>query len=605
MRSLLVIVASVVALAVPPAAAALTPSYLSNSSIRVGVDLDEGGAITFLAPATGGESVINDYDLGRQAQQSYYSGPEGLCFPGATSVWNPTGAGDRNGNPSLVVAHTNDGATIYVRSIPRIWTCDDVACECTFEQWITLDGNAVHVRNRLTNSRSDRTQYAAFPQELPAVYTTGKLHRLFTYSGAEPYTGAPPSQIMATLPGAAQWTASERWAAYLNSGGWGLGVFNPSVTTFVGGFHGTPGTGGPNDDPTGYVSPTRKEILDWNIAYEYEYALVLGTLDEIRAYAVAHRPDGRPDFRFASDRQGWWYINAGDAGYPSGGALRVKLDLADPQMWRLEQWFQAAEVPKLYIRAAHRSNQNQAEVFWQIPGAGFSETRRVQFGVKPDGRYHTYAVDLASSPAYNGTITGLRFDPVFAAEGGAYVDVASISWKQARRNLSVTPHGLGSIASEPAGISCPPTCSASFGEGATVTLDTAAGPGWAFSVWGGACSDVAGCVVTLDDDAAVEATFVPAVHERRISLSISRRGLAQGRVAVPDGHTECAAAVPVQLQRKAGKRWRLAKRATTALGGSYRVKLPKSRGTYRAFAPKTQDADHACLAAVSRTRRRR
>jgi hypothetical protein len=605
MRSLLALGLVAAALAAPGAASA-TSSYLSNGQIKVGVDLDEGGAITHLA-LPGGASVISDFDLGRQVQQSYYSGPDGLCYtPNFGSGWNPVGAGDAHGNASQVVAQTNDGTTIYVKSVPKLWSCNNLPCECAFEQWLRLDGRTVHVHNRLTNNRSDHTLYTARGQELPAAYTVGTLYRLFTYSGSAPYTNAPPDQVYATLPNAAAWTATEGWAAELDLAGWGLGVFSPAVTTFIGGFAGTPGIGGPDDFPTGYISPTRRELLDWNAVYEYDYVLMLGTLDEIRGYAVANRPDRRPDFRFASDRQGWWYIQAHDQGFPfNTGFLRVAADLTDPQMWRLDQWFSANEVPKLFIRMRHHSQQNEAQLFWRS-GGNFSEERSLRFPVKPDGRWHTYILDLAGRPGWQGPITGLRLDPVsVGAEVGGYVDVASISWKQAQRTLSVATTGSGTVRSEPAGISCPPACSGAFGEGSAVTLVAEGAPGWAFSQWDDACTDYGDCSVTLDEDASVQATFVPARHARAVSLALRSRLVASGRVTVRDRYQDCRADVPVAVQRQVGRRWRTIRSTTTGPNGRYTVRLRDRAGRYRAVAKRLEVGDHMCFAAVSATRTRR
>lgn len=194
-----------------PQAGARTMTFLDNGVIRVGVDLDEGGVITYLSRPGSEANVINDYDLGRQVQQSYFAGPEGLGAPcpGFSSEWNPIGAGDCHGHPSQVLRYTNDGTTIYVQSRPLQWAFDSVPCECTFEHWITLSGNAVQVRNRLTNARSDPKQYPARDQELPAVYTVGTLSRLVTYTGTAPYTRGPIEQIAAILPHSARWSASE------------------------------------------------------------------------------------------------------------------------------------------------------------------------------------------------------------------------------------------------------------------------------------------------------------------------------------------------------------------------------------------------------------
>jgi hypothetical protein len=51
-----------------------------------------------------------------------------------------------------------------------------------------------------------------------------------------------------------------------------------------------PNTGGPNDDPTGYLAPVRQEVLDHNIVYEYRYPLVLDSLTNIRQEAYKQRP---------------------------------------------------------------------------------------------------------------------------------------------------------------------------------------------------------------------------------------------------------------------------------------------------------------------------
>jgi hypothetical protein len=145
---------------------------------------------------------------------------------------------------------------------------------------------------------------------------------------------------------------------------------------------------------------------------------------------MSRRPrDTRPDYRFRRDRQHWTYNNASDTGFPIEGALRVKLDQDDPQMIGPEQWWQAKSVSTLYLRAAFHTTQTRAEVFWSVPGKGFSPERSVSFDIVPDGKYHTYAVDLASSPSYSGTITGLRLDPVPEGSPGEIVEIASLSWR--------------------------------------------------------------------------------------------------------------------------------------------------------------------------------
>ncbi len=408
-------------------------SILDNGTIKIGVDLDIGGTITFLARSQGGENVINSHDLGRQIQQSYYSGPTpfGKSHPAWKNWgWNPIGSGDAYGHSARVVEHKNDGTMLYVKTIPMQWALENVEGECTFETWITLHGQTARVRNQLVNHRTDHTQYPAHGQELPAVYTIGRLHRLFSYTGHRPFENQPSAQIRNSGPPWANWKSTENWAALVNDRGWGLGVIHPGVYSFVGGFHGKPNTGGPKDDPTGYIAPIRQEILDHNIVYEYRYQLVLGSLEEIRARATAERiHDARPDYHFTRARQHWIYQDANDMGFPTEGRLRIELGKKSASLIGPEQWWPAQEVPKLYIRAATKALQRPMAVLWSTPEAGFAADRRVEFAIEPDGRMRTYEVNLAASSGYRGTITAIRLDLGAADPSNDEVSIESISWK--------------------------------------------------------------------------------------------------------------------------------------------------------------------------------
>jgi hypothetical protein len=382
-------------------------SYLDNGTIRLGVDLDDGGKITYLARSRGPVAdVIHD------VQQSYRDGG-----------WHVAASGGE------LLAATNDGSTIYTKVVPR--TDEGTPCACVFETWVTLSGSSAQVRNRLTSSRPDEGPRPPTPQELPALYTSGTAYRLFTYDGRAPYTGAPVRRISQRagrffVPGAT-FAATEHWAALVGTGGRGVGLFVPEVTRFSG----IPGTsaGVEQGGVNGYLTATTPEILDARIVYSYRYALVLGTLRQIRAYAAAHRPESRPSYRFGPDRRHWWYRNAADEGFPTPGALRVRLDRPEPQLIGPEQWWQAKTAPLLYVRGAWHTRQGVAAIHWSSAGRGFDERRRVLFGVIPDGRFSTYRIRLTGSRLYSGLVTGLRLDPVVAAEIGGFVDISCISWK--------------------------------------------------------------------------------------------------------------------------------------------------------------------------------
>ena len=79
----------------------------------------------------------------------------------------------------------------------------------------------------------------------------------------------------------------------------------------------------------------------------------------------------------------------------------------------------------------------------------------------------------------------------------------------ASRTLTVAKAGTGSgsVVSNPSGIVCGGTCSASWGDGTTVTLSAAPVSGSAFAGWSGACSGTGVCMTTLNANKTVTATF--------------------------------------------------------------------------------------------------
>ncbi len=271
--------------------------YLDNGVIRVGVEVDEyGGAITHLSLSGRGRNLVNNHDRGRQIQQSYYAGDpldrtsEGQRKNWSPWPWNPIQVGDTYGNSAKVEAIFNDGQLIYVKTIPLLWDMNNETAECYFEMWIRLNENTVHVQNRLTSHRSDdKWSVSRRAQELPAVYTIADLFRLKTYEGPEPFTRGPLIEIENNGPPWATWgsvPSTEKWAALVNDELWGVGVYNRETELFTGGFHGTRG-GGEFDNSTGYVSPLKSVALQKHDTLTYEYYLIVGTLDEIRAFAYA------------------------------------------------------------------------------------------------------------------------------------------------------------------------------------------------------------------------------------------------------------------------------------------------------------------------------
>jgi hypothetical protein len=424
-------------------------AFVENRHVRVGVNLKWGGAITHVS-APGAPNIINSHDLGRQIQQSYYSGPPNYQRAGkrkspawAGFPWNPIQTGDAFGNGSKVLEHRVRDGELHVKTVPMLWPMDNDPGECVMETWVRLDPDrpVFSYRARLTNARSDKAQYGGSSQEVPAVYVNGPWHRLMTYLGDRPFTGGALTEVRNDHREPWPWVnylPTERWAALVNDQGAGIGVIVAHPMEFHGGFAGQRGAGGEKDGPTGYMSPITTEILDHSIVYEYECTFVVGTLESIRAEA-ARRVDASklPEWSFSHSREGWHYENGRDAGLPLGdGGLKpvahrpgVPVRVIGPYtFWRAEK------APGVRIRisspsggvvrvrwrgAPPREASTKPSEWGKWRGSWWNETRSVESSV-PAGSKRWVSIKLAGRPGYDGGITGLALD---LPEGAALHDV--------------------------------------------------------------------------------------------------------------------------------------------------------------------------------------
>ncbi|MGH2900494.1 MAG: InlB B-repeat-containing protein, partial [Solirubrobacteraceae bacterium] len=102
--------------------------------------------------------------------------------------------------------------------------------------------------------------------------------------------------------------------------------------------------------------------------------------------------------------------------------------------------------------------------------------------------------------------------------------------------------GGGSVASSPASLLCPGTCSASIAYGTELELTAAPAAASTFLGWSGACSGVDGCRFTVTADTTVTATFAAAQE-----LVVSRTGTGTGTVQSAPGGISCGAACTKQF----------------------------------------------------------
>jgi Divergent InlB B-repeat domain len=108
-------------------------------------------------------------------------------------------------------------------------------------------------------------------------------------------------------------------------------------------------------------------------------------------------------------------------------------------------------------------------------------------------------------------------------------------------NLSVTIVGSGTVASVPPGIGCPPTCTAPFPNGTTVTLTATPTGGSTFGGWSvPACGRSLTCAVPITGPTTVTATFAGPV-----TLTVVKAGSGTGTVT--GGGINCGATCSVTV----------------------------------------------------------
>lgn len=265
----------------------------SNGTLKVKFDLTRGGAISWISLSGSDRNLVNITDEGRYIQQSYYAGKsidrksDGQAPNWSPWPWNPIQVGDSFRNRAKILDYRQGKDSLYVKCIPMQWDMNNRPAEAEMEQWTSLNGNVLTIRNRLTCHQTDNIYGDSIvcDQELPAVYPISDLKNLFTYVGESPFTNALIKQLEVINLSSGFWgryeNISENWMAFVDDGRFGMAVYNPRCTHFLAGMSGVPGKES-TDGSTSYIAPVKKEMLTKNCIYEYEYYIVIGKLQEMR-----------------------------------------------------------------------------------------------------------------------------------------------------------------------------------------------------------------------------------------------------------------------------------------------------------------------------------
>ena len=228
--------------------------------------------------------------------------------------------------------------------------------------------------------------------------------------------------------------ATERWAALVDDDNWGLGVFKNDGGEFHGGIYGDARSDDPKHGSTAYVAPIHLENFDHNIVYEHRTAFVVGKLADLRKRFNEMASKTPPAWRFVKDRQHWTIRNATDLGFPLNGDWRIKFGANKPRLESAIECWRAESAPSMDLEIAYTGQATTARIFWKRLGDDEWHTRKsLGLDLNPDGKFHQYHLDLASSIEYRDLVIGVAIEPVAQPRPGEEMAIKSIVLSAARQ----------------------------------------------------------------------------------------------------------------------------------------------------------------------------
>lgn len=306
--------------------------YLDGSSYKIGIDLDWGGALTYLEDKTNSVyssvkkygtkttevdfkskvstssitystsknvNLINDHDTGRLVQQSYYGTGSYPYEPGmyGEAVWNynPVQGGNLYNEASKIVDVRVSENEIYIKCRPLDWAKQATDITPSYmEAWYTLEDGMMRATCRFVD-------FSGYPsvtttQELPAFYCVEPLNDFVYFSGGEAWSDSNTQITRADLGfwGTAtdqDFICNENWAAFKgdDADSFAIGIYCPGQTVFhTGVYYGGDGetrcstTDPAGEDPTSYIGVVDTLHFQSFDPISYCYYIKTGDITTIR-----------------------------------------------------------------------------------------------------------------------------------------------------------------------------------------------------------------------------------------------------------------------------------------------------------------------------------
>lgn len=299
--------------------------YVSNGSIKIGVDMLWGGALSYfedldsnveavkvddvikvdsdaserynVKAVSKNVNLINRFDAGRLIQQSYYgsNGSSGDGYvPGEYmgNLWNynPVQGGNQFNESSKIVDLRVSGNELYIKCRPLDWALPAENITPSYmEARYTLDGKKLHAECRYVDFSGYAPYYTS--QEIPAFYCIEPFNRFVYYGGENPWENEAltiePKLIFWPDAGYPKFFSKENWSAFIGEfdDSFGLGIYVPNETEFLAGVfdrENTHETDPSRDDSTSYVAVIKFRTFQSFDPYSYEYYITSGNSAEMR-----------------------------------------------------------------------------------------------------------------------------------------------------------------------------------------------------------------------------------------------------------------------------------------------------------------------------------
>lgn len=114
-------------------------------------------------------------------------------------------------------------------------------------------------------------------------------------------------------------------------------------------------------------------------------------------------------------------------------------------------------------------------------------------------------------------------------------------------NVCRSGTGGGKVTSDPSGIDCGSICTGTYAQGTSVTLTATPSLGSVFTGWSGVCSGTGDCIVTMDGDKSVTATF--NLQTAQYSLTVVKTGTGDGTVTSTPAGISCGSSCSETFQK--------------------------------------------------------